>query len=100
MDHLLSVRIADSLAQTIYWSIALSMVIAFVVTLMISQFDERTINGIESVWTKPLKFELSLAIHAVTLALVISCLSDTNRQSGLMIIVAAAFLAACLFEMG
>ena len=100
MERLITAWVTDSPTQTIYWSIAFSMVFAFAITLIIAQFDERTIDGIQSVWAKPLKFELSLAIHAATLALVVSTLSETHRQGSLMLILASIFLAACLFEIG
>jgi hypothetical protein len=41
------------------------------------------VNGI-NVWTKPLKFELSLSIHFLTLALMVSLLSDMARGSRLV----------------
>lgn len=42
--------------------------------------DERLVNGI-NVWTKPLKFELSLAVHFLTLALMFNLLTEGARGS-------------------
>ncbi|MEM8974860.1 MAG: hypothetical protein AAGD43_22605 [Pseudomonadota bacterium] len=87
------------LPEMIYWSVAGSMAVAFAVTLLIAAFDQRTIDGSVSVWAKPLKFELSLTIHAATLALVVAGLSQGVRSGSVMSIVAFAFLAACIIEM-
>jgi hypothetical protein len=93
-------RVGLSWSEGIYWAIALTMVVAFAVTLAVMAFDARTIDGHVSVWTKPLKFELALALHAGTLALVCGLLSSPHRQGVAMLIVAIIFLAACTAEMG
>jgi uncharacterized membrane protein YuzA (DUF378 family) len=93
-------RLATSSAELIYWSIACAMLAAFVATLVVLQFDARTIDGYTSVWTKPLKFELSLALHAATLGLAVNLLSPIHRRDAMMLLVAVAFLAACTVEMG
>lgn len=85
--------------ELVYWGVCASMIACFVVTLALAALDGRTIDGAVSVWAKPLKFELSLAIHAATLALVMTVLAPSLRSSLLMTLVAAAFLAACLVEM-
>ena len=93
-------RFAMSPAETIYWAVAITMLGAFMITLALWLDDSRTIDGIASVWTKPLKFELSLAIHAATLALVLSGLSDAYRAGTAMLLIASLFLCACVLEMG
>ncbi len=75
------------------------MFLTFAATIALWVLDARTIDGV-SVWAKPLKFELALAIHAGTLALVVSRLSPTHRTGFFMQGVALAFLAACSVEMG
>lgn len=94
------VRHFGSWPEAIYWGVALAMAAAYALTLLFFAFDDRTIDGYVSVWTKPLKFEASLAIHAATLALVAGLLSAPNRQSVAMLVVALAFLGASAVEMG
>lgn len=93
-------RLFASWPEAIYWSTAIAMAVAFAVTLIMLTLDQRTIDGQTSVWAKPLKFELSLALHAGTLALVAGLLSPPHRQGSAMLIVAIAFLAASAIEMG
>lgn len=85
--------------EIIYWIISLSMIACFALNLVLAYFDPRTIDGVASVWAKPLKFELSLAIHAATLALVMSVLNTSIRSSTIMVAIAVVFLAACIVEM-
>ncbi len=59
--------------------------------------DTRLFNGI-SVWVKPMKFQLSLAVHMFTLALLLRFLAPERRDSRLVAGLAAAILAAGLFE--
>lgn len=100
MSATLALRASSPPSETIYWIVCGAMVIAFVLTFAISIVDGRTIDGAVSVWAKPLKFELSLAIHAATLAIVMSALSAPVRSNPIMTAVAVVFLAACIVEMG
>jgi hypothetical protein len=59
-------RFRWSLSQWIFAGISFSMIMAFVATIALWAVDLRTIDGV-SVWAKPLKFELALAVHAGTL---------------------------------
>ncbi len=43
-------------------------------------FDERTLNGV-SVWTKPFKFALSIAVYFATLAWFVPLLPDGFIES-------------------
>ncbi|MGL4438868.1 MAG: hypothetical protein ACRCUE_06315 [Bosea sp. (in: a-proteobacteria)] len=96
----LVLRLFASWPEAIYWGIAVVMAAAFAVTLILLALDPRTIDGHTSVWVKPLKFELSLVLHAATLALIFGLLSPTHRQGSAMLIVSLAFLAASAVEMG
>ncbi|MEM7776275.1 MAG: hypothetical protein AAF732_11755 [Pseudomonadota bacterium] len=100
MSGTLSLRLSPPLPEAIYWAVASTMAAAFVITLAVAVFDTRTIDGAVSVWAKPMKFELALSIHAATLALVMTALSDPTRSGAAMTIVAVVFLAACIVEMG
>lgn len=100
MNTFLAHRFGTSWPQTIYWGVAGAMCIALAVTLVIQASDSRTLDGHISVWTKPLKFELSLLVHAASLALVTGLLSPAKQQGALMMVIAGAFLAACVIEMG
>ena len=73
-------RWAGAWPEMIYWGVAAAMTLGFLVTAFLMALDTRTINGVDSVWLKPLKFEISLAIHAASLALVMRCLSPSFRQ--------------------
>ena len=59
--------------------------------------DERLVNGI-NVWTKPLKFELSLAVHFLTLALMFNLLTEGARGSRLVRWALYAAAASGVFE--
>ncbi len=96
----MQIRFAASWPETIYWSIALAMLAAAAITLMLMHLDARTLDGHTSVWTKPLKFELSLALHASTIALVCGLFSASTKNSMAMLMIALLFLAACIAEMG
>lgn len=88
-----------SLPVAIYAVISLTMLASFIATIGLWALDTRRLDGL-SVWAKPLKFELALAVHAATLALVASRLGQRLRTGVFMRGVALAFLAACIIEMG
>ena len=83
--------------ESIWWMTTIGMLALFAVTAVLALVDRRMIAG-ASVWAKPLKFELSLAIHFATLALVASVLGETWRRSPWLEAVAWASAACALFE--
>lgn len=99
MSDAVMVRTQLQSPETIYWIVAGAMVLCFAMTLFFAMTDGRTIDGSVSVWAKPIKFEISLAVHAATLALVMSALSASARSSTIMTAIAVVFLVACTIEM-
>ena len=67
-------------------------------TLMALALDPRQIDGV-SVWIKPLKFELSLAMYAATLAWFMSFLPAPEREARRFRIWAIVAAAAVAIEM-
>jgi hypothetical protein len=59
--------------------------------------DERLVNGI-NVWIKPLKFQLSLAVHFLTLALMFNLLTERARNFRHVRWALYAAAASCVFE--
>jgi hypothetical protein len=53
--------------HAIWWRAALAFAAVMGVCALLSLFDERTFNGV-SVWSKPFKFALSIAVYFTTLA--------------------------------
>ena len=77
---------------------AIAFTLFFLTTFTLIYLDARLLYGV-SVWEKPSKFFLSLAIHMATLAWGISLLPAEQQRSRGIRIASLAFLAAALFEM-
>lgn len=71
--------------------------VLFVITLGAWSLDERELNGI-SVWIKPLKFQLSLALHFATLALLARLAPEPFRRGRIFGWIVISSVAAGLFE--
>jgi hypothetical protein len=69
----------------------------FVPSLLALFFDERMVNGI-NLWIKPLKFQLSLSLHMLTMALLLPLLSKQWQESRLMRYTGSAVAFSALFE--
>jgi hypothetical protein len=81
------------------WSITVVSFLALLaMTVAAWLLDRRLIDG-ASVWAKPAKFELSLALHFATLALIVGRLDESWRQSQVLWSIAAASVACTVFEM-
>jgi hypothetical protein len=63
-----------------WWLATFFMLALFVITLLLWVLDERQLDGV-SVWSKPLKFESSIVLYFVTLA-VLGAFLSTERQRG------------------
>jgi len=98
-QRIMVARFHRSFPLWVFGGISCAMILAFGATTALWALDPRLIDGV-SVWAKPLKFELALAIHAGTLALVVSRLHPSFQAGPFMQGVAFAFLAACTIEMG
>ncbi|OQP86269.1 hypothetical protein BTR14_11275 [Rhizobium rhizosphaerae] len=81
-----------------WWTVAVLLGL-FVATSVLCWFDGRQIDG-ASVWAKPIKFQLSLALHFATLAAVASCLGQAWRDGAFLWWVAVAAVACTAFEVG
>lgn len=77
---------------------AIAFTFLFLAAYALAFFDARLLYGV-SVWEKPSKFFLSLAIHMATLAWGISLLPAEQQRSRGIRIASLAFLAAAVFEM-
>jgi hypothetical protein len=77
---------------------AIAFTFLFLAVYTLTLFDARLLYGV-SVWEKPSKFFLSLAIHMATLAWGISLLPAEQRRSRGILIASLAFIAAAVFEM-
>jgi len=72
------------------------MLVLLPVTLLLGQIDPRQLNGV-SIWAKPVKFQLSLAVHFATLAW-LAYLLDPATRAGLAL--RLGFLAGLVAALG
>lgn len=85
-------------AEQWWWWTVGALLLLFAVSLIAWWLDMRTIDR-ESVWAKPLKFEVSLALHFATLAFITSLLDEPARASSWLRSIAIASAACTAFEM-
>jgi hypothetical protein len=78
----------------LWWS-AIAMVFGMVICFALPLVDDRLLYGV-SVWEKPAKFFLSLAVHTVTVAWALSLLARKTRGVKIATVV---MLGAAWFEM-
>jgi hypothetical protein len=84
-------------AQTV-WQQATILLLAPIPIIFIAYFvDSRTLNDI-AIWTKPLKFHVSAAIHLATFAFIAAVLPVKQQIAKWLIAVAFVSTAATLFE--
>ncbi len=75
------------------------MVAIMVVLTPAALYDGRTVGDV-AVWSKPLKFALSIAVHFITLAVLVQLLSPETRAGRRMARLVAFSIAAAVFEIG
>jgi len=85
-------------AELVLWTGTLVMVLMLALAGVVWTVDKRLIGEV-SVWAKPMRFALSLALHMATLALIVSLLGRGWRTGTLLALVAAACAFASLGEM-
>jgi hypothetical protein len=89
------VGLGFSYVDQIWWLLAAVCAVAALPTLLLLLTDPRAIAG-ANVWAKPLKFQISLAVHMATLALAAALLPQELRASwlfaGLVTIAAISLL--------
>ena len=84
-------------ADNLWWASAAGFVAILLVTLCISAFDQRQL-GSDGVWVKPIKFQISLAIHFATLAAIAGLLSETQRTGTFLFWIAVISVGSAAFE--
>lgn len=83
--------------ERLWLTSSLALAGLLVATLIASVFDPRSI-GPESVWAKPMRFQLALALHFATLAMIVRGLSEGWRTGNLLFVVAVLSIASTMFE--
>jgi hypothetical protein len=73
-------RLPGGGAQTIALTTAALCAVLALPTLPALFIDTRTLNGI-GIWAKPLKFQLSFALHWLTLAVLVRCIDPDARDA-------------------
>jgi len=81
----------------ILWQAALFLT-AFLMINIVLYFVDSRVLGDEKLWMKPLKFEVSVIIHLLTLAFLGSLLNDKKRKSRAWKIWSYAVVIAGIFE--
>jgi len=76
----------------------IAMVLAAMPTLFLMAYDDRLLNGV-SVWMKPLKFEISLAVHLFTIAWLMLLLPEGKRRGKVIDGLVVVVVATAFFEM-
>jgi hypothetical protein len=84
--------------QPLLWGFAVLMVAAMVPTIAAYLIDGRQLYGID-VWTKPLKFEVSLAFYFGTIAWLWDALAEDRRNGRLLKVFASVAVGAATVEM-
>ncbi|MGH6714313.1 MAG: hypothetical protein ACREEK_35835 [Bradyrhizobium sp.] len=84
-------------ADYLWWATAIGLAGLLLLTLCFSAFDQRPI-GNDAAWVKPIKFQLSLAVHFATLAAIVGRLSEQQRTGRVLFWIAAISIGSAAFE--
>nr|WP_298682618.1 hypothetical protein [uncultured Dongia sp.] len=85
--------------RIIAWQMTLMMLVLLPASLLLLQTDPRLLNGI-SVWVKPIKFEISLALHFATLAVLVNLVAPVPRSGRFLRNAFSLSGIAALYEIG
>lgn len=81
----------------LWWQGTLVLAVFLVLTSILAVLDHRSLAD-ETLWIKPIKFEISLMIHFATLAVLAALLTPAKRESKAWKSISYAVVAAGLFE--
>ena len=81
----------------IWWQGALLLSVFFAISVFLSAFDQRLLAN-EALWAKPIKFEISIVIHFITLAVLASLLSPAKRNGVGWKVMSYGVVAVGIFE--
>lgn len=84
-------------ASALMWQTALVFLAFFLVCLGLSLADPRTFQGV-SLWLKPAKFFLSLAVHLITVTAALLLIPEKFRRQWPVRLAAAVLVAMAVFE--
>ena len=87
----------DDHVTRLYLSLALLMVASFIVFIPAMILDQRMLDS-SGVWIKPQKFNLSLAVHALTLAVLVQLVPRNVRNGWALMIFSYLTAFAVIFE--
>ena len=87
-----------SFSERLWWYTGAIMLALAVPMVLASMMDGREINDI-NIWTKPIKFSFSLALHLFTLAFLLRYLPKPYHSARLFGFLAALVSIAALYEM-
>ena len=90
-------KLADDHVTRLFLALALFLIAGFVIYLPAWLLDPRMLDG-AAVWTKPQKFNISLSLHFLTLALLAQLLPKTIRTGWPVRIFAYLSAIALVFE--
>lgn len=81
----------------LWWQGAVFLSVLLAINILIYLFDQRLLAD-EMLWAKPIKFEISIIIHFITLAVLASLLSPEKRNGKMWKGMTYAVVTAGLFE--
>ncbi len=85
-------------SSPLLWRTSLAFLIGFAVCLVLAAIDPRLFNGV-SVWIKPAKFFLSLAVHMLTVMFGLMLLPEARRMGLIARGSVLVLVAMAIFEM-